>query len=137
MMVIWRLTRALTQPNLCSIISGMGSAAAETGWTPTGPPAPSAPRIAPVHRTPGAYGAPGSPGAPGASPVPGLPGRPGWPEADGAGTLPGLPVLPALRGLLPRGGLARGSVLAMAEFGLLCLALAAAPSADAALWRIA
>jgi hypothetical protein len=33
-------------------------------------------------------------------------------------------VLPALRELLPRGGLARGAVVATAEFGLLCLALA-------------
>jgi len=41
-----------------------------------------------------------------------------------------LPVLPALRDLLPRGGLARGSVVAIAEFGLLCLALAAGASAD-------
>ena len=32
-------------------------------------------------------------------------------------------MLPALRELLPRGGLARGSVVAVAEFGLLCLAL--------------
>jgi hypothetical protein len=43
-----------------------------------------------------------------------------------------LPVLPVLRELLPRGGLTRGSVLAVAEFGLLCLALAAGASADGA-----
>jgi hypothetical protein len=43
-----------------------------------------------------------------------------------------LPVLPALRELLPRGGLARGSVVAVAEFGLLSLALAAGASADGA-----
>ena len=36
-----------------------------------------------------------------------------------------LPVLPALRGLLPRGGLARGSVVTVAEFGVL------APAAEA------
>jgi hypothetical protein len=54
--------------------------------------------------------------------------------ASGAGTLP---VLPALGGLLPRGGLARGSVVAVAEFGLLCLALAAAASADGAWCGIA
>jgi hypothetical protein len=48
-----------------------------------------------------------------------------------------LPVLPALRGLLPRGGLARGSVVAVAEFGLLCLALTAAASADGAWCGIA
>jgi hypothetical protein len=48
-----------------------------------------------------------------------------------------MPVLPALRELLPRGGLARGSVVAVAEFGLLCLALAAAASADGAWCGIA
>ena len=42
-------------------------------------------------------------------------------------------MLPALRELLPRGGLARGSVVAVAEFGLLCLALAAGASA-AGVW---
>src|SRR6266567_2449678 len=99
----------------------MGSAAAETGWIPAGPPAASASRMAPVHR---------APAAPGTSPGPGL----GPLEARGAGTLP---VLAALRGLLPRGGLARGSVLAVAEFGLLCLALAAAASADGAWCGIA
>jgi hypothetical protein len=50
--------------------------------------------------------------------------------ASGGGGV--LPVLPALRELLPRGGLARGSVVAVAEFGLLCLALAAGASADGA-----
>jgi hypothetical protein len=48
-----------------------------------------------------------------------------------------LAVLPALRDLLPRGGLARGSVVAIAEFGLLCLALAAGASADGAWCAIA
>jgi hypothetical protein len=48
-----------------------------------------------------------------------------------------LPVASALRELLPRGGLARGSVVATAEFGLLCLALAAGPSADGAWCAIA
>jgi hypothetical protein len=51
-----------------------------------------------------------------------------------AGTLP---VLPALRELLPRGGLARGSVVTVAEFGLLALALAAGASADGAWCGIA
>ena len=41
-------------------------------------------------------------------------------------------MLSALRELLPRGGLARGSVVAVAEFGLLCLALLAGASAAAA-----
>jgi hypothetical protein len=50
--------------------------------------------------------------------------------------LSALPVLPALRELLPR-GLARGTVVAVAEFGLLCLALAAAASADGAWCGIA
>jgi hypothetical protein len=45
-------------------------------------------------------------------------------------------VLPAFRELLPR-GLARGTVVAVAEFGLLCLALAAAASADGAWCGIA
>jgi hypothetical protein len=51
--------------------------------------------------------------------------------------MPGLPVLPALRELLPRGRLTRGSVLAVAEFGLLCLALVAGASADGAWCAIA
>ena len=38
----------------------------------------------------------------------------------------------ALRDLLPRGGLARGSVVSVPEFGLLSLALAAGASADGA-----
>jgi hypothetical protein len=56
------------------------------------------------------------------------------PEAVGAGTLP---VLPALRELLPRGGLARGSVVTVAEFGFLALALVAGASADGAWCGIA
>jgi hypothetical protein len=48
-----------------------------------------------------------------------------------------LPVLPGLRELLPRGGLARGSVTAVAEFGLLALALTAAASAAGAWCGIA
>jgi hypothetical protein len=48
-----------------------------------------------------------------------------------------LPVLPALRELLPRGGLTRGSVVTVAEFGLLALALAAGASADGAWCGIA
>lgn len=49
--------------------------------------------------------------------------------------LPGvsvLPVLPALTGLLPGGGLARGSVLGVDQPGLLCLALVAGASAAGA-----
>jgi len=99
---------------------------------------------------PGLSAAPGisGRGAPGRKPagllnvpglnVPGLsvPGA-GVPETGSPGPGPGaLPVLPALRELLPR-GLARGSVVAVAEFGLLCLALAAAASADGAWCGIA
>jgi hypothetical protein len=50
-------------------------------------------------------------------------------EVSGAGTLL---VLPALRELLPRGGLVRGSVVSVAEFGVLALALLAGASADGA-----
>ena len=64
-------------------------------------------------------------------------GQPGSFAAPSALALGTLPVLPALCGLLPRGGLARGSVVAVAEFGLLCLALAAAASADGAWCGIA
>jgi hypothetical protein len=46
-------------------------------------------------------------------------------------------VLPALRELLPGGGLAQGAVVTVAEFGLLALALAAAASADGAWCGIA
>jgi hypothetical protein len=49
--------------------------------------------------------------------------------------LPGddvLPVLPALRTLLPAGGLPRGSVVAAGRWSLLCLALAAGASAAGA-----
>ena len=67
----------------------------------------------------------------------GQPGSFAAPSAPVPAPASGLPVLPALRGLLPRGGLARGSVVAVAEFGLLCLALAAAASADGAWCGIA
>src|SRR5262245_40787981 len=98
---------------------------------------------------PGLSAAPGIPGrgAPGREPtslgIPGLsiPGLsiPGLsiPGLSAPGPGPGaLPVLSALRELLPR-GLARGTVVAVAEFGLLCLALAAAASADGAWCGIA
>jgi hypothetical protein len=61
----------------------------------------------------------------------------GWPDPPGARDSGSLPVLPALRELLPRGGLTRGSVVAVAEFGLLCLALAAGASAAGAWCAIA
>jgi hypothetical protein len=59
---------------------------------------------------------------------------------DGDGVLPGagmLPVLPALRDLLPAGGLRRGSVVATGHWSLLCLALAAATSAAGAWCAVA
>ncbi len=58
----------------------------------------------------------------------------------GGGVLPGegvLPVLPALQGLLPAGGLQRGSVVAAGRWSLLCLALAAGPSAAGAWCAVA
>lgn len=63
-------------------------------------------------------------------------------EAIGTGTGasagPGvLPVVAALRDLLPRGGLARGSVVSVPEFGLLSLALAAGTSAGGAWCAVA
>jgi hypothetical protein len=48
-----------------------------------------------------------------------------------------LPVLPALAGLLPSGGLARGSVVTTGDWGLLSLALAAGASAAGAWCAIA
>ena len=68
------------------------------------------------------------------------PSGPGLPEVSGAANVTStgmLPVLPALRELLPRGGLTRGSVVTVAEFGLLALALAAGASADGAWCGIA
>lgn len=63
-------------------------------------------------------------------------------QRGGRGILPGgdevlpgrdvLPVLPALRELLPAGGLPRGCVVAAGQWSLLCLALAAAASAGGA-----
>ena len=74
--------------------------------------------------------------SPGASAPFGVPGF-GSPAVSETGTPPALPVLPGLRDLLPRGALARGSVLAVPEFGLLCLALAAGASAAGAWCGIA
>jgi hypothetical protein len=48
------------------------------------------------------------------------------------GDEPILPVLPALTPLLPAGGLAKGSVTAVGQYGMLCLALMAAASAQGA-----
>jgi hypothetical protein len=70
---------------------------------------------------------------PGPSAVAAIP-RPAAGEVSGAAALP---VLPALRELLPRGGLVRGSVVSVAEFGVLCLALLAGASADGAWCGIA
>ena len=58
----------------------------------------------------------------------------------GDAILPGegvLPVLPALQDLLPAGGLQRGSVVAAGCWSLLCLALAAGPSAAGAWCAVA
>jgi hypothetical protein len=64
-----------------------------------------------------------------------VPLPPGAASSPGAAVLPGegvLPVLPALRKLLPAGGLQQGTVVAAGEWSLLCLALAAAASAAGA-----
>ena len=53
---------------------------------------------------------------------------------SGAGLLP---VLPALRELLPKGALARGSVVSAGPWSLLCLALAAGPVAAGAWCAVA
>jgi hypothetical protein len=61
--------------------------------------------------------------------------RSGGEVGAGAGVLSDaglLPVLPALRDLLPNGGLARGSVVSAGTWSLLCLALAAGPVASGA-----
>ena len=71
-------------------------------------------------------------GQPGSFAGSGTPGRTG--ALGSTGALGTVPVLPALRELLPRGGLARGSVVAVAEFGLLCLALAAAAASADGAW---
>ena len=63
--------------------------------------------------------------------------RPALPVSPISPVPPALPVLPALRELLPRGGLARGSVVAVAGFGLLALALLAGASAAGAWSAIA
>jgi hypothetical protein len=58
----------------------------------------------------------------------------------GAGIVPDtdlLPVLPALQALLPGGGLRRGSVVALGPWSLLCLALAAGPTAAGAWCAVA
>jgi hypothetical protein len=98
---------------MCSIIDGMGSAPAEIGRISSARPRLSVAAEASRSLVSGAAGV-GS--------------------AADAGTLP---VLPALRELLPRSGLARGSVVTVAEFGLLALALAAGASADGAWCGIA
>ena len=75
-----------------------------------------------------------APGTTSAGTLPTLPVLPALPTLPAP---PALPVLPALRELLPGGGLARGAVVSVAEFGLLVLALAAGASADGAWCGIA
>src|SRR6516225_6632963 len=104
----------LTCTNLCSIIDRMESAPAETRRISS-----ARPRLSMIARRSG-HGPPEVSEAIGA----------GAPEVSGAIGAGALPVLPALRELLPRGGLARGSVVTVAKFGLLALALAAGASAD-------
>src|SRR3984957_4366273 len=100
----------LTWTNLCSIIYGMGIASTEIRRI-----SPARPCLSVAAEVSGS-----------------LASRTADPLGGGM-----LPVLPALRELLPRGGLARGSVVTVAEFGLLILALAAGASADGAWCGIA
>src|SRR5260370_13950688 len=97
--------RCLTWANLCSIIDGMGIASTEIRRISS-----TRPRLSVAAEVSGSLVS-------------------GATDPFGDGTLP---VLPALRELLPRGGLARGSVVTVAEFGVLILALAAGASADGA-----
>src|ERR1700756_2861783 len=109
----------LTRTNLYSTINRMGSAPPETRRISS-----ARPRLSMVARPSG----------------PGLPEVPAATNVMSAGTPPVPPVSPvppARRELLPRGGLARGSVVTVAEFGLLTLALAAGASADGAWCGIA
>src|SRR5579859_2454961 len=100
----------LTWTNLCSIINGMGIASTEIRRISS-----TQPRLSVAAEVSGS-----------------LVSRAADPAGDGT-----LPVLPALRELLPRGGLARGTVVTVAEFGLLILALAAGASAAGAWCGIA
>src|SRR5258705_2351546 len=96
------LTCVLTETNLCSIISEVGSTPAETRWMTAGQPgsfaAPSAP-------------APGKTGPSGAVPGPSraVPGPPrAAPAPTGPTGPPGLPVRPPLPALLPPDRLSPG-----------------------------
>jgi hypothetical protein len=66
--------------------------------------------------------------------------RPGREFGSDSGVVSGaglLPVVPALRELLPKGALARGSVVSAGPWSLLCLALAAGPVAAGAWCAVA
>ena len=108
---------------------------------PATPPVRPVPPLSPTSTAPSASSvlsaspASSAPFAPSVHPVPWALSRP--PALPGSRTPPALPVLPALRELLPRGGLARGSVVAVAGFGLLALALLAGASAAGAWSAIA
>ena len=58
-------------------------------------------------------------------------------QARQPGDEPILPVPPALTPLLPAGGLVKGSVTAIGRYGMLCLALMAAASAEGAWCAVA
>jgi hypothetical protein len=89
-------------------------------------------------RPPGAAGALGAAGASNAAGAAGLAGAgESGAGTTGTGAVGTFPVVSALRELLPRGGLARGSVVAVSDSGLLCLAVVAAASADGAWCAIA
>ena len=139
----------LTLTNLCSIIDQMGRTPAETRRiSPTRPRLSVATRVSERWPPEGPRGLEGRARAP----VPGLPEATRAASPDAAtsnfsnlgvrsaaseASTGILPVLPVLRELMPRGGLPRGSVVTVAEFGLLALALAAGASAAGAWCGIA
>ena len=132
----------LTCTNLRSIIDEMESAPAEIRLISSARPRLSmAARPAGHGRRPRVSEAIGATSA-GVLPLPALPTSrplpvPPSPVLPALPTSRVLPVLSALRELLPGGGLARGAVVTVAEFGLLALALAAGASADGAWCGIA
>ena len=143
------LDQGLTLANLYSIIDRMGSTPAETRRI-----SPQWPRLSVAAGVSERWPPEGPGGLEGRarSPAPGLPevtraaspdaatsnfSNLGVRSAASEASTGILPVLPVLRELMPRGGLPRGSVVTVAEFGLLALALAAGASAAGAWCGIA
>jgi len=105
------------------------------GLPPPGLPPPGLPPPVPLSQRQGEEGVLADGGVlPGGRVLPGRAVLAGGRVLPREPVLPGgvLSVLPALRGLLPAGGLQRGSVVAAGRWSLLCLALAAGASAAGA-----